>query len=186
LSPEAIATHASEEEVARRVAAGDRAAEVELCRRFAPRVRLYGLRHLREEERARDLVQSVLLVVLEALRAGKVDEPEHIDRFVLGTARNLSMKQRAADDRTELREPGDLDVHSHLPEHAAVDAGALFGCIEGLEPRARTILFMSFYRDKTAQEIAGALQTTAGNVRVLRHRAFAQLRDCLDGHREGP
>jgi len=53
----------------------DAAAEGELCRRFAPRIRLYGLKHLRDEERARDLVQSVLLVVLEAVRAGRVDEP---------------------------------------------------------------------------------------------------------------
>jgi hypothetical protein len=32
------------------------AAESELYRRFAPRVRLYGLRHLRDEDAARDLV----------------------------------------------------------------------------------------------------------------------------------
>jgi hypothetical protein len=29
-----------------------RDAEAELCRRFAPRIRLYGLRHLRSEDRA--------------------------------------------------------------------------------------------------------------------------------------
>ena len=33
----------------------DRDAEGELCRRFAPRIRLYGLRHLGDEDRARDL-----------------------------------------------------------------------------------------------------------------------------------
>src|SRR6185436_18903206 len=36
-------------------------AAAELCRRFGPRIRLYGLRHLRDEERAKDLVQAVLV-----------------------------------------------------------------------------------------------------------------------------
>jgi len=58
-------------ELVRRIAAraeGSRAAEEALCRRFATRVRLYGLRHLRDEDRARDLVQAVLLAVIEAAR----------------------------------------------------------------------------------------------------------------------
>src|SRR6266566_5663281 len=67
-------------------------AEAELCRRFAPRIRLYGLRHLRDEERARDLVQAVLLAVLVAARAGRIEDPERFDRFVLGTCRNTSMR----------------------------------------------------------------------------------------------
>jgi RNA polymerase sigma-70 factor, ECF subfamily len=79
-------------ELVRCIALRERAheAEAELCRRFAPRVRLYGLRHLRTEDRAADLVQSVLLAVLEAARAGRIAEPEHVGRFVLGTCRNVA------------------------------------------------------------------------------------------------
>ncbi|MEO8256499.1 MAG: hypothetical protein ABI868_04055 [Acidobacteriota bacterium] len=55
----------SDGDLARAVAAtGSReaeAAESELYQRFAPRVRLYGLRDLRDEEAARDLVQQVML-----------------------------------------------------------------------------------------------------------------------------
>ena len=47
------------------------AAEAELYRRFAPRVRLYGLRHLRDEDEARDLSQQVMLLVIE-----KLEKPE--------------------------------------------------------------------------------------------------------------
>jgi RNA polymerase sigma-70 factor (ECF subfamily) len=39
--------------------AGGREAEAELFRRMAPRVRLYGLRHLRDEHAAEDLTQQV-------------------------------------------------------------------------------------------------------------------------------
>src|SRR6478672_11792202 len=43
--------------------ASDVEAEGELCRRMAPRLRLYGLRHLRNEQAAADLMQQVLIVM---------------------------------------------------------------------------------------------------------------------------
>ncbi len=58
-------------------------AEAELYRRFAPRVRLFGLRHLRNEAAAQDLVQQVFLVSLERLRAGEVRNPEAIGSVLL-------------------------------------------------------------------------------------------------------
>src|SRR4051794_8038774 len=88
---------ATDAELVRRAAVpgdGGRAFEPELCRRFAPRVRLYGLRHLRDEDRARDLVQAVLLVLVEAVRGARIEEPEHVDRFVLGTCRNVVARMR--------------------------------------------------------------------------------------------
>jgi RNA polymerase sigma-70 factor (ECF subfamily) len=155
-------------------------AEAELCRRFAPRIRLYGLRHLRDEDRARDLVQAVLLAVIEATRGGRVEDPERIDRFVLGTCRNLALRSRHADARAEPVDVATLDGIATSPPRDAVDLGALYRCLERLDLRARSVVHLSFYRDKSADEIAGVLATTAGNVRVLRHRAVAQLRRCLD------
>jgi len=59
-------------ELVRRIASGgDREAEAELLGRIASRIRLYGLRHLRNEHAAEDLTQQVLIVTLEALRAGR-------------------------------------------------------------------------------------------------------------------
>src|SRR5262245_64299959 len=71
----------------------DATAEAEFCRRFAPRVRLYGLRHLRDRHAAADLVQQALLMTLERLRAGKLREPERLASFVLGTCRIVVMDQ---------------------------------------------------------------------------------------------
>ena len=68
-------------ELARRITAGAAAgasdAEAELYVRLAPRVRLYGLRHLRDEEAAADLAQQVLLMTIERLRDGKIRDPEY-------------------------------------------------------------------------------------------------------------
>jgi RNA polymerase sigma-70 factor (ECF subfamily) len=173
---------ASDAELATRVAAaGDeaRAAEEEICRRFAPRIRLYGLKHLRSEERARDLVQSVLLALLEALRGGRVDEPARLDRFMLGCCRNLALRMQHADARAEASEMEALDVAAWLPSDD-IDAEALLRCMAGLDTRAHAVVHLSFYCDKSAQEIATLLDTSAGNVRVMRHRAMAQLRHCLE------
>src|ERR1043165_6688164 len=168
-------------ELSRRATTGDRAAEAELCRRFAPRVRLYGLNHLRDEDRARDLVQAVLVTVITALRAGRVEDCDRIDRFMLGTARNVSMKMRDQDARATPMAPDELPqmVAAATTREASIDVEALMRCIARLEQRAPTVLHLSFYRDKQADEIATVLDTTAGNVRVVRHRAIAQLKNCL-------
>ena len=50
----------------------DAAAEAAICRRFGPRIRLFGLKHLRSEAAAADLVQDVLVMVLTKLRDGAV------------------------------------------------------------------------------------------------------------------
>jgi len=63
--------HGPEDEgsLARRIADGPAPdAERELAVRFGGRIRVDGIRHLRSEERARDLVQEVLAIVLDALR----------------------------------------------------------------------------------------------------------------------
>ena len=167
-------------------AAGARAesgkrAEAELCRRFAPRIRLYGLRHLGNEERARDLVQTVLLAVLVAARAGRIEDPERVDRFVFGTCRNASLRMREIAARTVLVADEELDVVPFLQETEFIETGALVRCMAALDLRGRMVVTMSFLEERSADEIAKALEATAGNVRVLRHRTIAALRRCLDG-----
>ena len=82
---------ASDGDIARAIATAPpgaaQAEESELYRRFARRVRLYWLKHLRDEAAADDLVQQVLLVTIERLRAGEVRNPDEIGSFILGTSR---------------------------------------------------------------------------------------------------
>jgi RNA polymerase sigma-70 factor (ECF subfamily) len=167
------------------------AAEAALCRRFAPRIRLYGLRHLRDEDRARDLVQHVLCAVLLALRAGKVAEPDKLDRYVLGTCRNSAQRMRVLDARVEPL-PHDALAEIMNDELAlALDArceqpalSTLVQCFDALELRAKQVVQLSFQAERSADEIAAELALSAGNVRVLRHRAIAALRRCLDQRAE--
>ena len=87
-------------ELARRVqerSSSSKEAEAELCRSFAPRVRSYGLRHLRSSDAAGELVQRVLVVIIEKLRGQEVRDAESIASFVLGTAHHVTMAMRRAD-----------------------------------------------------------------------------------------
>src|SRR5215831_13585924 len=89
-------------ELVRQIGSGtDREAEAELFRRMAPRVRLYGLRHLRDEHAAEDLTQQVMIATLEALRAGRLREPEKLASFVLGTCRMTVLDLRRSARRKE-------------------------------------------------------------------------------------
>jgi RNA polymerase sigma-70 factor (ECF subfamily) len=171
-------------ELLARIARGHdvREAETELCRRFAPRIRLYGLRHLRTEDRAADLVQSVLLSVLDAARAGRVERAEQLDRFVLGTCRNVARRVREKETRTVPVEGAELEARVGAVELNVerIDAGPLLRCLQKLEERARSVVLLSFQSEHDSEQIAQTLQLSVGNVRVLRHRALADLRGCLD------
>jgi RNA polymerase sigma-70 factor (ECF subfamily) len=172
-------------ELARRIAAarpGDATdAEAELVRRFAPRVRLYGLRHLRDAPAAEDLVQEVLVTVLERLRAGRLREPDRLASFVLGTSRFLAQADRRGTWRRArlLAEFGE----ALRPEPApgpAIDGDRLTDCLGRLPDRDRTLVALTFYAERSGEEIARELGLSPANVRVVRHRVLARLRSCLE------
>lgn len=171
--------------LARRVAAAgashDAHAEGELYRRLARRARLYGLRHLRDEQAAADLAQQVLLTTLERLRAGEVREPDKIASFVLGMCRMTVLELRRGSRRREelLEAWGERDEAYDTPEPLALDPDRLAGCLEALPERERLVVVMSFFADKQADEVGAELRISGGNVRVIRHRALGRLRECM-------
>ena len=48
-----------------------------------------------------------------------------------------------------------------------------------LPDRARAVLLLTFYAEKTTTEVGQALGLAEGHVRVIRHRALEQLRHCF-------
>jgi RNA polymerase sigma-70 factor (ECF subfamily) len=178
---------ASDEALARRIAGGRSGStdseEAELYRRFAPRVRLYGRRHLRNDAAAADLAQDVLLLTIERLRAGEVRRPEEIGSFILGTSRMLVHAERRLSRRREalaarfLKRAADT-VPSSI---SALDAPRAAACLRALAERDRLVVLLTFYADREAPRIAEDLGVTPGAVRAIRHRAMARLRDCVLG-----
>jgi RNA polymerase sigma-70 factor (ECF subfamily) len=173
----------SDAELAALVASRESRAEAVLFTRFAPRIELYGLKHLRSRSATDDLVQQVMLIVLEAVRAGKVEDTSKLASFVLGTCRNVTWDLRRAAGREErvAREVASLPDAVAPPSVSELDVTRLFGCMHRLPEREASVVRMSFLEDQTAEEVGGRLGLTAGNVRVLRHRALAKLSGCLQG-----
>lgn len=172
----------SDELLVRQIGEGpDPEAEAELCRRMAPRIRLYGLRHLRDSQAADDLVQHVLITILEALRAGRMRESAKLSSYVLGTCRmSLLNKRRETWRKSRLLEqfgPGMLEPPP-LSE-PSLDRERLAQCVQKLKERERTVIVMSFYDEQTGADVARFVGVSEANVRVIRHRAIHQLRDCM-------
>src|SRR5262245_25961001 len=175
--------------LAREIAASDAgeaaAAETELYRRFAPRVRLYGYKHLTDRGAADDLAQQVMLVVITRLRAGEVHDPDQIGSFVLGTSRMMAAGQRRGERRHAA-------LHARFDAHDAtvppsdgveLDRDRIAPCLAAIRERERAILLLSFYAEKSTSEIAHALGTTPGAIRVGRHRALTSMRDCIEARK---
>jgi RNA polymerase sigma-70 factor (ECF subfamily) len=169
-------------ELARRIRSGsDREAEAELFRRMAPRVRLYGLRHLRDASASDDLAQQVLITTIEALRAGRLREAEHLASFVLGTCRMTVLDmRRGAQRKAQLLERYGADLAPAPSPEPCLDQDRLADCLQNLKERERTVVVMTFYDERTAADVAGFLGVSEGNARVIRHRAIRHLRECME------
>jgi RNA polymerase sigma-70 factor (ECF subfamily) len=176
----------SDEALARRIAGSvpgsTDAEEAELYRRFAPRVRLYGRRHLRDETGADDLAQDVLLLAIGRLRAGDVRQPEAIGSFILGTSRMMALAERRTGQRREALAARFMETAPVPPPSvASLDAPRVAACLRTLAERDRLVVLLTFYAERDAPGIARDLGVSPGAVRTLRHRAMARLRDCVLG-----
>jgi len=167
---------------ARIVAGADADAEADLCRRLLPRIRAYGLRHLREDAAASDLAQHVVVIVLEALRENRVADLADLPAFVMGTCRNTVFEWR----RTERRRGALLEKFgasfAAAVEPASVlslDRERLAHCLGELASRERAIVALTYFGERDPAELAEELAMTLGSVRVARHRALARLHECM-------
>jgi RNA polymerase sigma-70 factor (ECF subfamily) len=157
-------------------------AEREICRRLLPAVRAFAQRRLRPSS-VEDFTHDVLVHLVEALRAGRVNEPERIAGFALGICRNLARERaRLTDRRNQLAAQFGLteaDLVTWHNEHS-VRRDHLEDCYSQLADRARSVLRATFCEDHSDNEIASLLALTEANVRIIRHRSLAALRGCLE------
>jgi RNA polymerase sigma-70 factor (ECF subfamily) len=128
-------------------------------------------------------VQQVLLILLRAVREGRAGEADRLDGWVLVTCRNTVMDMRRGDlrQRRLAERSAEEQVPVQMPEWTGFDPRRIEHCLGGLPPRDRAVVLATFVEDRDADEIGQALQLTAGNVRVIRHRALAQLQACVEG-----
>jgi RNA polymerase sigma-70 factor (ECF subfamily) len=166
-----------------RAAEGDRAAETAVCARFASAVRLFARRRLRAHDAVEEFGQDVMLALVEALRAGTIEEPQRLGGFVLGICRNLARdRARQNERREELWQRHGVTLESMAvapPEPASYEFLHLEDCLSQLPKRSRDLVRLAYIEAREADDIATHMGTTAVNVRVMRHRTLHTLRDCM-------
>jgi RNA polymerase sigma-70 factor (ECF subfamily) len=184
-----VASEGPEAQLACRIALAGagiaREAESQLYRLLAPRVRRYGLRHLRDDHAAADLMQHVMALTIEQLRAGALREPQRVVSWVFGTCRRVVMQMRRGERRREvlLEQHGQLLSIADIAVAPRLDHERVARCLERLPERERSVLVMSFYDERPSEDVAASLGLSAGNVRVIRHRGITKLRSCVENRR---
>jgi RNA polymerase sigma-70 factor, ECF subfamily len=169
--------------LAGRALAGDRGAEASLCLRLAPAIRAFARRRLRSAEAVSEFQQEVLLVFVEALRKGQLEDPARVAGFVLGICRNLAL------DRARERERrgalwalyGDAVTACDVvqPQEVTLEIMRLEDCLTELSQRAREAIWLSYGELLSHAEVSTRLGISEGNARVLRHRALHTLKQCV-------
>lgn len=167
--------------------------ESELASRFWDRIRVFAARRLQDAAIAEDVAQETLRRVIEAVRAGRVENPDAIAGFVFQTAKHICMHahrsagrevramQRLDDpDESAERRPTALD-HLITEERRAEVSRAL----EALSPEDRELLRALYYEQLESAALAMRLGLTAGALRVRKHRALQRLAEVLDRTRAG-
>lgn len=172
--------HVAPEELAGlavRIGRGDRTAEEEFARRFQGRVLAMLRARLWDQEAARELSGDVLMAAIQALREGKLREPERLAAFTHGIARNMvnnHLRKRAARPREEPLDPEALVAD---PRADVVREGRLElvrKAVAQLEPTDHRIV-TALAEGLRSVEIAARLGLTAETVRARKHRALKKI-----------
>jgi RNA polymerase sigma-70 factor (ECF subfamily) len=99
----------------------------------------------------------------------------------MGTCRLTVLDLRRGAERKErllVQFGADLlgPVQASMPQ---LDHDQLTRCVQNLKERERTVVVMTFYDEQTSADVACFLGVSEANVRVIRHRAIRQLRQCM-------
>jgi len=136
-------------------------------------VRLHG------SDAAQDIAQDTLLAVLEAVRTGRLRDPERLPAFVLGTARNLVNNHFRRAGANPAR-PGDppADSPAAVANQPGVDVerrAMVRASLGRLKPLDRRILLLTLTEGLTPREIAPLVNLTPEVVRTRKARATRRL-----------
>jgi RNA polymerase sigma-70 factor (ECF subfamily) len=91
----------------------------------------------------------------------------------------LDLRRGAQRKERLLEEFGPDLLRPAEPFRPRLDQERLARCVENLKERERTVIVMTFYDEQTSADVASFLGVSEANVRVMRHRAIHQLRDCM-------
>jgi RNA polymerase sigma-70 factor, ECF subfamily len=200
----------SDDELLQRLRAGDEAAFMDLVGRYGPLMLRIALSHVRRPAIAEEVVQEAWLGVLKGLDRfeGRSSLKTWIMRIVANQARSRGERERRSVPVSSLagdegepavdpsrfrpfddpRYPGGWSRPPHdWPEQQLLAEETLQlvrSAIALLPPRQQEVILLRDVAGWEADEVSDALGLSAGNQRVLLHRARSKVRSRLEDYLE--
>jgi RNA polymerase sigma-70 factor, ECF subfamily len=167
-----------------RAIGGDEAAFAQLYDRYAERIYRHVSYRVGRPEDAEDVTQQVFLQAWRALGRYKQTETPFV-AWLMTIAHNavVSFYRRARSAASLEAEGVDPPAPSEAGLAAAearVDHERVRRAMRQLRPELQQVLAMRFLEDLPSRDVASALGTTEGNVRIMQHRALLALRKLLE------
>lgn len=164
---------------------GDTTAFAALYDRHMARVYRHCYYHTSSRSDAQDLTQQTFLKAWQAMPRFRRGQAPFL-AWLLTISSNLAASHHRKGTARELPLPDDLPLrHAQAvdPETAALDRldhAAVRRAILALKPERRHVIVLRFIEGFSVDEVAAALGKSANNIRVIQHRALAELRRTLD------
>jgi RNA polymerase sigma-70 factor (ECF subfamily) len=199
-------------ELVRRVRAGDRAAFAGLVRRHGGALLRFARLFVRESSMAEEVVQDTWMAVLEGLGGfeGRASFKTWLYRILSNRARTRAVREARSAPFSALAEgegegeehavdPARFEAGGHwrdppvgwtdeTPERLALEAetrGVMEAAVQALPPAQRAVLVLRDEDGLETEEICNLLDLTVTNQRVLLHRARTRVRQALEEHMRG-
>jgi RNA polymerase sigma-70 factor (ECF subfamily) len=185
---------ANERALVDRLRGGDEQAFEELVRTFGGRLLAVARRFVRNDEDARDVVQSAYLSAFRALDQfeGNCQLSTWLHRIVVNTAlMRLRSKRRKPEESIEDLLPAFQEDGHHVEQFSDWNTPAdqllerhqtrvtVRACIDRLPDNYRVVLLLRDIEERSTQEVAEALAMTPTAVKVRLHRARQALSTLL-------
>ena len=161
--------------------------ETELASRYWDRIRLFATRRVGDAALAEDIAQETLRRVIDALRAGRIQDTEAMAGFVFQTAKHVCQhahRSAGREARAMRKLPDPSESQGGHPDALArlvseERRARVRAALETLSPDDRDLLRAVYFEQIDATDLAARLGLTAGALRVRKHRAVQRLAAAL-------
>jgi RNA polymerase sigma-70 factor, ECF subfamily len=177
---ELLDTDDPDADLLRRLRAGDGGALADLVRRHQRRLNWLAWRDVRSAFVADEVVQETWIAFLDGLDRfeGRCRLGTWLDRIVRNKARAAARREARTVPFADIADrPGPDPAEEGLGPD---ERDHLIALLAGLPPLHRRVLVLCDLLDRPRPEVGATLGLSAGNQRVVLHRARRTLRDALE------
>lgn len=160
----------------------DKEAYGNIYKLFYKRIYRYCLFNLRDRELAQDTCQETFLKAWKALPQFKLSKGGSFQAYLFRISRNLIIDFSRKKKAIRLEKYHDIQSENELSEEAdkKTNIAKLKSAISKLKQEDKQIIILRYFEDLTLAEIAKAINTKEGAIRVRVHRITKKLKEVFE------